>query len=136
MYIDKLTELSDSQAVTTTALSTNIADFGDPNIGDRGASDHMELVVQVDTAATASGAATVVIELWTHTTAVVTSGTMLARTNAIGKAALTVGAQPWRIQLPRGCKQFVGLNFTVATGPLTAGAFSAFITPIAQQNIV
>jgi hypothetical protein len=33
-------------------------------------------------------------------------------------------------------KRFVGLRYTVASGPLTAGAFDAILTPTIQRNRV
>ena len=60
--------------------------------------------------------------------------TTIATTAAIGKATLVAGYQVV-IPLPPGVtyERYLGARYTVATGPLTAGAFSFFITD-APQN--
>ena len=43
--------------------------------------------------------------------------------------------QTANVRLPGGdYKRYLGVRYTVATGPLTAGKFSAFITKDAQAN--
>ena len=44
---------------------------------------------------------------------------------AIGKAALTAGTQAAVFKLPPNLRRYVRVYYTVATGPLTAGKFSA-----------
>jgi len=135
MYVDKNTELSDSQAVTSTAISTNVIDLTQGYTGltliDEGTGEPAYLVIQVDTAATASGAATVTFSLESDSTAdLATSATVHWVSSAIGKATLVAGYQVAKIPLPLGqtYERYLGVRYTVATGPLTAGAFSAFIT--------
>lgn len=134
MYVDKQEEFSDSQAVTATALSTNVIDLTQGYAGltttDIGGEECVWLVVQVDEAATASGAATVTFSLESDSVATIDSSPTVHFTSpAIGKAALTAGAQVVSICLPRGAyERYLGVRYTVATGPLTAGKFSAFLT--------
>jgi hypothetical protein len=129
MILDKQNEFSDSQAVTASAISTNVFDSGATgalkNLGDT-----IFLVVQCDEAATAAGAATVAFSLESDSTAdLATSPTVHATTAAIGKANLTAGSTQWVIELPLAqYERYVGVRYTVATGPLTAGKFSAFLT--------
>jgi hypothetical protein len=142
MYVDKQNELSDSQAVTTTAISTNVIDLTNGQSGlttiDIGSGEDVFLVIQVDTAATAAGAATVTFSLESDSTAdLATSATVHWTSAAIGKATLVAGYEVARIKLPAGdYERYLGLRYTVATGPLTAGAFSAFLTTgvHAQKN--
>jgi len=135
MIIDKYNEFSDAQAVTASAASTNVVDLlaaGDAE------NRLMRAQVQVDTAATASGSATVAFVLQTSVDEAFTSPITLASSAAIGKATLVAGYQVFGkggIRLPSGCKRYVRMYYTVASGPLTAGAFSAFLTNDADSNL-
>lgn len=121
--IDKQALLSDEQAVTVTAFGQFWYDTGSQsrNIGRVG--ERMKFTV--DEAATAAGAATVVFELVQADDDAGTGVTSLASSAAIGKAALTLGASPFDIALPDNTQRYIGVRYTVATGPLTAGKFSA-----------
>jgi DNA polymerase III sliding clamp (beta) subunit (PCNA family) len=102
---------------------------------DIGSGQDVFLVVQVDAAVTASGAATVTFSLESDSTEnLATSATVHFTSPAIGKAALTAGSTQLPIKLPAGnYERYLGVRFTVATGPLTAGSFSAFLTTDAQS---
>lgn len=129
MIIDKALQFSNKQAVTVTAVSTDVIDFGQPN-PNTGLSD-LYCTIGVGTAATAAGAATVTITL--QDSADNSTFTDVVSTQAIGKAALTVGAQ-FVLPMPVTHRRFVRLNYTVATGPLTAGTFSAQVVAGLQAN--
>jgi hypothetical protein len=138
MIIDDRLEVSDSQAVTATAVSTDIIDLGpvtNNTLRDVGNGRQLFLVIQCDTTTAAVGAATVTFSLESDsTTDLATSPTVHATSAAIGKATLVAGYQ-LVIPVPAGLKNFeryMGVRYTVATGPLTAGAFSAFITDAPQ----
>ena len=126
MIIDKELEFSDSQAVTASAASTNVVDLGVAR--DIGVGETTYLVIQADAAVTAAGAATVQFALQTDTVENFASPTVLVETAAIGKATLVAGYKPLVVAIPHGVERYLRVNYTVATGPLTAGAFSAFIT--------
>lgn len=126
MLMDAELLFSDEQAVTTTAASTNIVDLLAAN-RDIGKGEDLELIVSVDEAVTASGAATVVFALQTDDNSGFSSATDLFATAAIGKATLVAGYVAVKIKLPRGIERFLRVNYTVATGPLTAGKFTAAI---------
>ena len=130
MIMDKELEFSDSQAVTASAASTNVVDLGQTY--DIGVGEDLYFVVQVDAAATAAGAATVTFTLQTDTVENFASPTGLINSDAIGKAALTVGAKPIVARIPHGAQRYLRAHYTVGTGPLTAGAFSAFLTKDVQ----
>ena len=136
MILDTQLEFSDAQSITATALSTNVIDLrASPTLKDIANGKQLYAVLQVDTAATAAGAATVTFSLESDSTAdLATSATVHATTAAIGKATLVAGYQVV-IPLPPGVtyERYLGARYTVATGPLTAGAFSFFITD-APQN--
>lgn len=128
--LDKGLEFSDAQAVTATAASTNVIDLTAtaPNIG-RG----KNLMVQVacGEAATAAGAATVTFAL--QDSADNSSFADIFTTGAIGKATLVAGYIVFTIAIPPTIRRYLRINYTVATGPLTAGKFDAFITVVPNK---
>lgn len=132
MYLDSEAEFSNAQAVTSSAISTNVMDLGaTPTLRDLGSGTPVYLVIQVDAAATATGAATVTFSLESDSTAdLATSATVHITTAAIGKATLVAGYQVLIQALPleRTYERYLGVRYTVATGPLTGGTFSAFLT--------
>lgn len=129
MIIDQRNEFSDAAAVTVSAIS-NVIDTG-AAAGGLGAIDDLYLVIGVDTAATAAGAATVTFSLESDSTAdLATSPTVHWQSAAIGKATLIAGYQVCAIEIPKGFthERYLGVRYTVTTGPLTAGKFNAFLT--------
>jgi hypothetical protein len=140
MIIDDRLEVSDSQAVTATAVSTDIIDLGPvlttTTTRDVANGRQLFLVIQCDTTTAAAGAATVTFSLESDDNTGLTSATVHATSAAIGKATLVAGYQ-LVIPVPAGQKNFeryLGVRYTVATGPLTAGAFSAFVTDSIQNS--
>jgi hypothetical protein len=132
MIVDALCLLSSAQAVTATAVSTNSYDLG---IG-REVADEGELfiVTTVGTTVTAAGAATVQIQFIQSANADLSSATIVAQTDAIPKASLVAGFTITN-PIPRGITaRYIGVNYVVATGPLTAGTFTANILVDAQDN--
>lgn len=131
MILDERTEFSDALAVTASAIS-DVIDLGaTPTLRSPGAGEQLYLVISCDETATAAGAATVAFSLESDSTAdLATSATVHVTTTPIGKASLTAGATVAVIPLPVGAtyERCLGVRFTVATGPLTAGKFSAFLS--------
>lgn len=138
MILDKSNEFSDGQAVTATAVSTNVIELnpsGSNPVQDIGAGEPVWLVVQADETATAGGEATVTVTLESSDAAGLTSPTVHYSSGAKALASLTAGSELVRIRLPGGdYKRYLGVRYTVGTGPLTAGKFSAFIVKDAQAN--
>lgn len=138
MITDALLQLSAAQSVTATAVSANTIDLGAAR--DVGNGEALEIDVTVDTTATAAGAATVTFQVITSASAALSSPTVIAQTDAIGKAELTAGRKPIRISIspavlnaqPIG-QRYLGLQYTVGTGPLTAGAFTANVVRNGQD---
>ncbi|CCJ53217.1 Bbp16 family capsid cement protein [Bordetella bronchiseptica] len=131
MIIDKLLQVSHQQAVTNSAASTDVIDFGQghPNTG---MDDRSKMVITVTESATATGSATVKFAV--QDSADNSSFTDVAVTAAVGKADLVAGKQvviPMSTQLRRYCRVY----YTVDSGPLTAGKFSAQIVMGLQQNV-
>jgi len=131
--LDAQLQLSAAQAVTATAVSTNTIDLGVNR--DMGAGNQLNAVFGVDVSAAAAGAATVRFQVITSAAAALTSPNVIAQTDDIPIANLTAGRKPIVVSLspavlnslPIG-QRYLGVQYTIGTGPLTAGSFTAFIT--------
>lgn len=133
MILDKGNLVSSAQAVTASAGSTDVIDLSQARaIGD---GEELEFFVNVDTAATAAGAATVTFQVQTDDNSAFSSPTTVIQTDAIPKATLVAGYQI-KISLPVGAtpERYLRLYYSVATGPLTAGAFTAGLVLDAQNS--
>lgn len=136
MITDKLNTFSNGQAVTATAASTDVIDLGPLTHGntrrDIGAGEPIYLVVAALTTATAGGAATTNIQLQTSddNSAWVT----LFDSGSLALSALTAGARPVQVAVPRGVRRYLRVNYVIGTGPLTAGSFFAGLVKDVQDN--
>lgn len=132
MYVDSLLEFSDSQALTATADSTNVADLGaTPTLRDIGNGKQLFLVFQVDTALDSTGeAATLTIRLLSDsTTNLDTSQTEHVVSEAIAEATLVAGYKRiWALPPGATYERYLGIEYTVGTEDFTSGAVSAFLT--------
>lgn len=130
MITDALLQLSNAQAVTATAVSENTIDLTQAR--DVGAGEPLYVAITVDETVAASGSATVEFQVVTANAAGLGSFTILASTGPISKTELGAGRKPILIpvanvnlqQFLTG-RRYLGVNYTVATGPLTAGKFTA-----------
>ena len=132
MYLDRQNTVSQSQAVTATAVSTDTIDLSVAR--DIGPGEDLRFMFNVDTAVTAAGAATVNFQVITSAAANLSSPTVIAQTDAIAKTELTAGRRPIEVVVPRSLlaaqpigQRYIGVQYTVGTGPLTAGAFTAYL---------
>lgn len=132
MIYDKLLTFGTDQAVTTTAASTDIVDLSATR--DIGNGEPMELVILCTETVTAAGAATVTFTFETDDNSGFSSAATLASSGAIGKASLTAGTEVLRVKVPLAVERYLRCNYTVATGPLTAGKFTAFLAKNRQAN--
>ena len=132
MMYDKLNTFGTDQAVTSTAASSDIVDLGAAR--DMGNGEPLELVILVTQTVTAAGAATVTFTLETDDNAGFSSPVVLANSGAIGKAALGAGTEVLRVKVPLDAERYLRTNYTVATGPLTAGTFTAFLAHDRQAS--
>lgn len=133
MMIDYENEMSNEQAVTATAASTNYIDFGDQK--DHAAGKPLMLEVIVDESVTASGAATVDFALEWDTTTTFTPDKTMPLQSAVPKATLVAGYVVYRGAVPHyGAFRYMQMKYTVNTGPLTAGKFSARLVEAFQSN--
>ena len=141
MYTDALLQLSSSQVVTATAFSTNTIDLGVARNIAAGAGQHdaLQILVNVELAALAAGAATVNFQVVTSANANLSTPTIIGQTDAIGKASLTAGKQI-AIPVPRSFinvpgQRYLGLQYTIGTGPLTQGTFTAALVLQAVDSV-
>lgn len=144
MYVDSNLEFSDAQVVTTTAISTNVFDLftvdvpGSPNITPNQFFDvgvgtgGLYLIVQTEVAAASAGStATVVITLESADDAGLTTNNIIEFSTGVLAAAAyqSAGTRLVTVRLPiNNYRRYLGVRYTIASGPLTAGAFSAFLT--------
>jgi hypothetical protein len=149
MILDSLLMFStpaSPQAITTTAASTNIIDLLNPR--DMGIGDNPALKVAciVTTAFTAAGAGTLTVSFQgAPDNGSGAPGTYVdyAISRAYALADLVVGAKLLPIDVPHRdpsllvtFPRFYRLNYTVATGPMTAGAIVAGIVIDRQDSAI
>ncbi|PZP09996.1 MAG: hypothetical protein DI607_11970 [Sphingomonas hengshuiensis] len=134
MIIDKRNEFADATAIPTatgTALVGNVIDLGagSPTLNDV---EQIYLVLDVETAATSGGSATVQFSLASDAQAAIAtdgSATVHFQTAAIPVANLTAGKRIIAVALPKGVyERYLGILATVGTAALTAGKIDAFLT--------
>ena len=135
MILDELTEFCDATALNTGAAGTyNIGDIIDlsvtaPEVGN---GQVVYLVVQVTTAVTSAGAATVQFQLVSDATSTISTSTQTIHfiSMAIPKATLVAGYTaifPIAVGSP-AYERFIGVQQVTGTAALTAGAVNAFLT--------
>lgn len=138
MWTDALLQLSSVQAVTASAVSANCIDLA--RAADASAGEPLYIAITVDQTVAAAGAATVNFQAISSPNANLSSPTVLAQTGAIPKAELTYGRRPIVLMVPRHVltsqlfgQRYLALQYTVGTGPLTAGQFTANVVVDAQD---
>ena len=131
MIIDKELLMSDKQIVTANTPSADVIDM---SRGGDAEGKPLEVVIQVNENVTADGAATVTFALETDDNTEFSTPKTLWSSGALGKATLVNGYTVFSGKLPRGAERYVRVNYTVGTGPLTKGKFSAFLTNGVQKN--
>jgi hypothetical protein len=129
MIIDAQNQFSAAQAVTTTAVSTNVIDLSQAR--EVFAGKEVEIAFSVDVAALAVGAATVNFQVITSTASTMTSPTIVTQTDAIPKASLTQYAR-FTVGVPSAFinnlgQRYFAVQYTIGSGPLTAGSFTASV---------
>ncbi|CDN96085.1 Bbp16 family capsid cement protein [Agrobacterium tumefaciens] len=144
MIFDAQNLFSDAQAITASAVSTNVIDFGQPGkpVGaaaalrkDLGRGKKIDLRVQMVEAALAAGAATLTVELQTDDNEAFSSPKTVFTSGAIPKASLVAGYVFPLDYFPRGTdERYARLNYTVANGPLTAGKITAGVVAASEDN--
>jgi hypothetical protein len=134
MILDERNEFADATAIgasTGRRLVGDVIDLGAAT-RDIGNGAPLYLVIQVDTAVTSDGSATVTFELASDAGAeIATDGgaTVHFATGAIPKATLVAGYTAVAVALPMGTyERYLGVIANVGTAALTAGKINAFLT--------
>ena len=133
MILDKQNQLSDSQAFTTDAVSTNAIDCGNPTPkNDIGAGEPMCIAVNVEVAGAGGGAYE--FQANQSANANLSSADVLA---SIFPAEATLAAgYTFMIPIPAGSvtKRYIGMNFNNVSGT-TGVTVSAHLIPVSHfQN--
>ena len=135
MILDERNEFADATALDTAgtgrALVGDVIDLGAAD--QLGSGEQLYLVIQVDTAVTSGGSATVSFELASDAqAAIATDGTATVHfaTAAIAKATLVAGYTVAVVKLPivPAAERYLGILQNVGTAALTAGKINAFLT--------
>jgi len=128
--IDAQAEFSDAQAITTTAVSTNVLDLNQA-IPQYAGGDDLFLTCKVNTAF--AGGTSIRAILWTDDSTTVTSGADIITGDVVLTAAATAGSSLLTVNLKNlPLQQYIGVQYVVV-GTMSAGAVDAFlaITPVA-----
>lgn len=134
MFMDALLLLSDAQAITADAVSTNTIDLGNPTVKNKiGTGEPMVVAVQIDSAADLTTTdETYAIEIISSASANLSSPTVLARF-VLTAAQLALGKK-FALPIPAGMpgQRYLGINYDVGgTTPLltaTASVMPASMT--------
>lgn len=136
MILDERNEFADATALSTSGTGRQlVGDVIDLGAGGRdiGNGEQLYVVIEVDTAFTSAGAATVAFELVSDDTgSIATNGTATvhAASGAYPVASLTAGFNALVVALPYGnYERYLGVIANVGTAALTAGKINAFLTP-------
>jgi hypothetical protein len=136
MILDKQNQFSSAQAVTVTAASTNIIDLGASSyVTNSNGALGPEILFTIDTTFTAGGSATLTITVRSSAAEAMSSPVLHTVSTAIPVASLTAGSRvPFSARIPQTALRYVDVHYTVATGPMTAGAISAQVVADRQTN--
>jgi hypothetical protein len=132
MIMDDKLVFSEEQAITATAVGANVIDTGvaDSMIGD-GAPVYLNCVV--DTAFTGQGTTT--LQVAVQDSADDSAYDDVVISNAVDEADLVAGKCVLKVALPNGLRRYIRLNYTVGSGPFTAGKVNAFLSMAAEQDL-
>ncbi|WP_404358091.1 Bbp16 family capsid cement protein [Methylotuvimicrobium sp. KM1] len=138
MISDRLATFSQEQAVTDSAFGVdkidlaNVVDVQDSR--DIGDGVPLNVAFGVDESAAASGSATVTFQVVSSDSPTLSDHVVLAQSGAIPKADLVAGRSPIGVSIPQSHslsepfgKRYIGVRYVIASGPLTAGKFSAVL---------
>ena len=129
MYIDKQLLMSEGQAITATAYSTNVLDLGS---ADAGKSDDLFLLVKTGSSAF-NTLTSLDISLGTSSTEAFSSETILFKVNIL-LAGLTANTDLIRVKLPVGMLRYARMTYTVNGSNPSQGALTAGLVQQVQTN--
>jgi len=142
MILDATTLLSDDQAITATARSTNVIDLGAPDRPygaaavinqDVGKGNAIPLLVQVTATFATLTSLTITVEVSAN--ADLSSSVVLSSTT-VAAASLVAGYQLPIQVVPHGAnRRYLGVRYTVAGDNATTGKITAGISMGNQTNV-
>lgn len=124
MILDNNLILSDGQAVTATAASTNVIDTG-PNSADWGKGQEMVVTAQVDTDFATCDSLKVTLQDSADNSSFAT----LLDGIVVAVASLVAGKKLLQVTIPPTHRRYLRLNYTIAGSNATAGKVNAHIGP-------
>jgi len=129
MLIDQLNQFSNAQAVTSTGStpSTNVVDLGVARDISGAATEYLALLVQVVTAFTSGGSATLQVQFQTSLDNATWSNPAIS--DAIPVAQLVAGYKFLVNEIPGPTSRYLRLNYVVGTAAMTGGTLTAAIVP-------
>lgn len=137
MILDAENRFSNAQAVTVTAKSTDTVDMG-PNShakNSQGQEKKLEILLHVNTTFTAAGAGTLTVQIRSSANSDMSSPVIHESSDVLALADLVAGNKiRYQPRVPINAGRYLDLNYVVGTGPMTAGALSAYITRDRQTN--
>lgn len=130
---------SDEQAITTTAASTNLIDFGDAAALLGGPADQSQDIgrgvpvpIFINVTEAFAAGTSLQVQLQTDSDSGFGSPTTLLETEVVATASLVAGYQFSPLYLPQHIERYVRLNYVVV-GTHSAGKVSAGITGASSQ---
>lgn len=128
--LDERTLMSDKQAITATAVSTNDIDLGAD--GDIGKGTPVPILVQVD--ADFDNLTSLQFDLETDTDPAFGTAVVIATSGAVPLASLVAGYKPPFRFLPQGVRRYLRMNYTVVGTAPTTGTVTAGLSMGQQEN--
>lgn len=141
MLLDTQLKFSDVQALTATAISTNVVDLRNaatPLVVDEGLAANIWLEIHIITSAAGGDAAkTITFTLESDSTAdLATAPTVHYTSAAVAGSGVVAGNVPVRIKIPSGLyKRYLGVRYTVSAG-FTSFTLTAFVGLGTQRNTI
>lgn len=132
MITDKLLRVSEDQALTTTAVSTNTIDLSVA----RDVGEGTELFMNFAVTTALAGGTSVTFEVISSAAAALTSPTVIGSSNAVLTAALVQGknvAVAFNPQIASTGQRYIGARYTIA-GVYTSGAVTADVVASVQDG--
>lgn len=129
MILDKQLEFSDAQAITATAASTNLVDFG--HAKDVSFGEPLEMLIKV--IEVFDNLTSLKVDVEVDDNASFSSATVIGSSTQL-LAALTAGAEFPINFVPTGTERYMRLNYTVVGTTPTTGTVNAHIIADRQSN--
>lgn len=135
--LDMQNMLSYKQAITASAVSTNVIDLG-PNMWSKASGNDtpIPLALFVEETFAAAGAATLKVEIQSSNDKTFGTGVTTHQSIDLAKADLATAKKlPKSLVIPVDVKRYLRANYTVGTGPFTAGKLTLGVTASHFTNI-